>query len=220
MGVALFLIGILAILAGVVVLVIALVRKRGWGIVRALALGGVGIVLVIVGIGVGIGEVTEKSETITPATTVTPTTPESPEVTELGKSRLNPVPVGSSLTYSNQRVTVLSSQRVKKKSEYTASEDKIYLIVKLKVEFLGDAPRSYHLGRSSFDVVGSSGYVYENGYGYQYVLLDTDTPLKSGDFYGGASTSGDLVYEIDETETNMVLIWHVGFTIERYLQIP
>ncbi len=219
MGIALFLIGCLAFIAGIVMLIIALVRKRGWGVVRALAVGGAGIILVVVGIVVGIGEALKEQETITPATP-TPSGPETTAVTEVGKSRLNPVPFGSALTFGDQRVTVLSSQRVKKRGQYTASEDKIYLIVKLKVEFLGDAPQSYHLGRSSFDVVGSSGYVYEDGYGYQYVLLDTDTPLKSGDFYGGATTSGDLVYEIDETETNMVLIWHVGFTTERYLQIP
>jgi len=29
-----------------------------------------------------------------------------------------------------------------------------------------------------------------------------------------------LVYEIDESEVNMVLVWHVSWTTERYLQIP
>ena len=118
MGVALFIIGILAFLASVVMLVIALLRKRGWGVVRALALGGAGIVLVIVGIAVGVGEATEKSETITPAAPATPTTPETTVVTEVGKSRLNPVPAGAALTYGDQRVTILSSERIKKKPVY------------------------------------------------------------------------------------------------------
>jgi len=86
--------------------------------------------------------------------------------------------------------------------------------VKLKVDFLSDASRTHHLYKSDFDVVGSSGYVYD------YEWVDTDTPLKSGDFYGGATTSGDLVYEIDQTETNMVMIWHVGFVTDRYLSMP
>jgi len=38
MGVALFLIGCLAVLAGIVLLVISLVRKKGWGIIKASAL--------------------------------------------------------------------------------------------------------------------------------------------------------------------------------------
>jgi len=113
MGVALFLIGLIAIVAGVVLFVWALVRKRGWGVVRSLALGGVGIVLAIVGVAVGVGEEIEKSETITPTTPATPTTSETQVSTEVGKSRLNPIPVGQALTYGEQRVTVLSSERVK-----------------------------------------------------------------------------------------------------------
>ncbi len=214
MGVALFLIGLLAILIGVVMLIIALIRKRGWGIVRALALGTVGIVLAIVGIAVGIGEEIEKGETVTPSTSVTTPDTETPVVTEAGKSRLNAVPVGSTLTYSDQRVTVLSSERVNKIGWSTARTNNIYLIVKLKVEFIGDPSRTHRLSKSDFDVVGDSAYVYE------YEWIDTDTPLKSGEFYGGASTSGDLVYEIDQTETNMVLIWQVSLVTDRYLQIP
>ena len=212
MGVALGLIGILAILAGVVLFVWALVRKRGWGVVRALALGGTGIVLVIVGIVVGIGEVAEETETVTPAGS------ETSVVTAVGKSRLNPVPVGSALTYDDQRVTVLGSQRLTQIGTGwladTPKEGDIYLVVQLKIDFLGDASRTHRLYKSDFDVVGDSAYVYE------YEWIDTDTPLKSGEFYGGASTSGDLVYEIDQTETNMVMIWHVGLVTDRYLQVP
>ncbi len=213
MGVALFLIGILAVLTGVVLFVWALVRKRGWGVARSLALGGVGVVLAIVGIAVGIGEEAGEPGTITPVTPITPTTPETPVATEVGKSRLNPVPFGSALTYGDQRVTVLNSERVNQIGWYTADPGKVYLVVKLKVDFLGDPSQSYHLYKSDFDVVGSSGYVYD------YEWVDTDTPLKSGDFYGGATTSGDLVYEISQNETDMVLIWHVSFASERYLQI-
>ncbi len=187
----------------------ALVRKRGWGVVRSLALGGVGVVLVIVGTAVGIGEEIEKGETVTPAAQ------ETEVLTGVGRSRLNPVPDGSALTYDDQRVTVLSSERVDEIGWYTASAGKIYLIVKLKVDFLGDASRTHRLYEFDFDVVGDSAYVYE----YEW-FVDTDTPLKSGEFYGGASTSGDLVYEIDQTETNMVMIWHVGFVTDRYLSIP
>ena len=188
-------------------------RKRGWGVVRSLALGGVGVVLVIVGTAVGIGEEIEKGETVTPAAQ------ETEVLTGVGRSRLNPVPDGSALTYDDQRVTVLGSQRLTQIGTGwladTPKEGNIYLIVKLKVDFLGDASRTHRLYEFDFDVVGDSAYVYE----YEW-FVDTDTPLKSGEFYGGASTSGDLVYEIDQTETNMVMIWHVGFVTDRYLSIP
>ena len=89
------------------------------------------------------------------------------------------------------------------------------MIVKLKVDFLGDASRTHRLYELDFDVVGDNAYVHE----YEW-FVDTDTPLKSGEFYGGASASGDLVYEIDESKTNMLLIWHVGLVADRYLQVP
>ena len=62
MGVALFLIGILAIIVGIVMFIIALVRKKGWGIVRSLAIGGAGVILAIVGTIIGIAQESSKSE--------------------------------------------------------------------------------------------------------------------------------------------------------------
>ena len=52
MEIALFLIiiGILAILSGVILFIIALVKKKGWGVIRSLVIFGVGIVLLFVGI--------------------------------------------------------------------------------------------------------------------------------------------------------------------------
>ena len=68
MPTALGVIGLVAILAAVVMFVIALVRKKGWGIARSFVLGVVGFILVIVGTAIGIGEEMGKPETITPAT--------------------------------------------------------------------------------------------------------------------------------------------------------
>jgi len=206
MGIALGIIGMLATIAGIVLLIIALVKKRGWGVARSLAVLGVGIILFFVGV----------FTTPTPEG-VSPTTPSEtlPPTSEVGKSRLNPVPFGSSLIYGDQRVTVLGSQQLTKIGWYTPDEGSIYLVVKVKVDFLGDPSKSHYLSKSDFDVVGDSGYVYE----YEW-LVDTDTPLNSGDYYGGATTSGDLVYTIEQTETNMVLIWHCGWTTDRFLEIP
>lgn len=52
MEIALFLIiiGILAILTGVILFIIALIKKKGWGIIRSLVIFGAGIVLLFVGI--------------------------------------------------------------------------------------------------------------------------------------------------------------------------
>ena len=196
MGVALFLIGILAIIAGIVMFIVALVRKSGWGVVRSLAIGGVGLILVIVGVVVGV-------------------TQETPPPSEVGESRVNPVPFGSSLTYGEERLTVISSNRLKKIGWSTADVGSVYLVVNVKVDFLGEpSEKKHYLSTFVFRVVGSKGVIYDAEW------LETNTPLKSGEFYGGATTSGDLVYEIEEQETNLVLIWNCSLRVDRYFKIP
>jgi len=199
MGIALGIIGMLATIAGIVLLIIALVKKRGWGVAGSLAILGVGVIMFIAGSIM----LPEPSETPQP---------------ETGKSRLDPVPFGSSLTYGDQRVTVLGSQQLTEIGRSTPDEGNVYLAVKIKVDFLGDPSESQFLSRLDLEVVGDSGYTYE-----AELLVDTGTPLIEyyyGDFYGGATTSGDLVYEIRQTETNMVLIWHCGSATDRFLEIP
>jgi len=206
MGIALGIIGMLATIAGIVLLIIALVKKRGWGVVRSLAIVVVGIILFFVGVFT-----TPTPEGVSP----TPPSETPPATSEVGKSRLNPVPFGSSLTYGDQRVTVLGSQQLTEIDWSSPDEGNVYLAVKIKVDFLGDPSKTNYLSKSDFDVVGNSGYVYE----YEW-FVDTATPLEGGDYYGGATTSGDLVYEISQNETDMVLIWHCGLLAERFLEIP
>ncbi len=196
MGAALVLIGILAIIAGIVMFIVALVRKRGWGVVRSLAIGGVGLILAIVGTVVGITE--------------------TPTVADIGKSRLNPVSFGLSLTYGDERLTVVNSKRLTNIGWSTPDAGNIYLIVNVRVDFLDDpSEKRHYLSTVTFRVVGSDGHIYDAEW-----FLETDTPLKSGEFYGGATTSGDLVYEIDEQEANLVLIWNCGLGVDRYFEIP
>ncbi len=197
MGVALFLIGILAIIAGIVMLIVALVRKSGWGVVRSLAIGGVGLILAVVGVVVGV-------------------TQEAPPTVEVGESRLNPIPFGSSVTYVDEQVTVVNSKRVTEIGWSTPDAGNIFLIVNVKVDFLGDpTEKKHYLSTSEFRVVDSGGHIYDAEW-----LVETDAPLKSGEFYGGATTSGDLVYEVEGQETNLVLIWNCGLGVDRYFEIP
>ncbi len=216
MGVALFLIGILAFIAGIVLFIIALIRKKGWGVIRSLVIGGVGLILAIVGMVVGIAqEATEPdTETITPA--ITESKPETPKENEMGISRLNPVSFGSSLTYRDERVTVVNSKQLTKIGWSTPDAGNIYLAVNVKVDFLGDPSKKRHyLTTSDFRLVDSGGHIYDAEW-----YPETDTPLKSGEFYGGATASGDLVYEIGEKETDLVLIWNCGLGVDRYFQVP
>jgi len=215
MAAALLIIGLLAGIAGIILLVIALVKRRGWGIVRSVA------ILAAAGIMFIVGAITfTEPEAISPGTpSETPAATSEAPAAGVGKSRLNPVPFGSSLTYGDQRVTVLDSRQFTQiGTGWLADipkEGHIYLAVRLRIDFLGDPSKSYHLYKSDFDIVGNSGYVYE----YEW-LVETDNPLNEGDFYGGATTSGDLVYEVNQNETDMVLVWHCSFSTDRFLEIP
>lgn len=200
-------VGLFAAIAGIILLIIALVRKRGWGVARSLVMLAVGAIMLIVG-----AVMSPEPETISPGT------PSEAPAPEVGKSRLNPVPFGSSLTYGDQRATVLNSQRLTQIGTgwfpSIPKEGNIYLVVKLKIDFLGDPSKIHNIYTFDFDTVGDSGHVYDAKY-----YPETDTPLESGEFYGGATALGDLVYEISQNETNMVLIWHCSFSTDRFLEI-
>jgi len=56
MGIALFLIGVLIIVAGVVLFIVALVKRSGWWVLRSGAIFGAGLILVIIGVAIGISE--------------------------------------------------------------------------------------------------------------------------------------------------------------------
>jgi len=74
MGTALFLLGVLGIVAGVVLFIVALVRRSGWWVLRSGAIFGAGLLLVIVGIAIGISEEPSEEATLaTPTSTATPT---------------------------------------------------------------------------------------------------------------------------------------------------
>lgn len=215
MGVALFLIGILAVLTGIVMFIIALVKKRGWGVIRSLVLGGVGIVLLIVGVAVGVTEESKKPETIAPSPPA-PGVAETPATTEAGKSRFSPVPFGSSLTCEDERVTILSSKRLYSISYDRAEQGETFLVITIRIDFLGDPQQKKHyLSTLKYRVVGSKGQIYDAEW-----WTETDTPLKGGEFYGGSTTSGDLVYEVNEEETSFVLIWNCVLGQDRYFEIP
>ena len=216
MGIALFLIGVLAIIAGIVMFIIALIKKRGWGLLRAVVIGVVGFILMIVGIIVGITQDSSEPVTESIAPTNTEDSSETSTVNEIGKSRLNPVPYGTSLTYENQRVTVTGSNKVSEIGWTEANDSNIYLVVNVKVDFIGEqSEKKNYLSTISFRLVGNSGHIYDAEW-----YPETDNPLESGEFYGGATTSGDLVFEITEQETDTVLIWNCGFGVDRYLEVP
>jgi len=105
MGVAFVLIGLLAILAGIVMFIIALIRKRGWGVIRSLVIGGVGFVLVIVGAVVGVTQETTK-----PNPTTIPTPAPAPSVIEVTAQELwadyKANQVAADLKYKDQTLKV------------------------------------------------------------------------------------------------------------------
>ncbi len=90
------------------------------------------------------------------------------------------------------------------------------MVVTVKVDFIGDPQeKKQYLSTLNYRVVGSKAVIYDEEW-----FTETETPLKGGEFYGGASTSGDLIYEVNESETSFVLIWNCAWGQDRYLEIP
>lgn len=153
MAEALAIIGIIACVAAIVLFVMALIKRSGWGVVRSGAIFMVGLILFIVGV-----ITSSPRETVSPVEVPTPT-----REAELGKSRDNPVPFGMSLTYGDQQLTILGSERLNKIGWSTPDEGNIYLAVKLRVNFVSErTEKRNYLSASDFRVVGTTGYVYDH----------------------------------------------------------
>lgn len=131
-----------------------------------------------------------------------------------GESRLNPVPVGSPLRYGNQQLTVIGSRKTNALGYWKAAENKTYLVVTVALECLAAADATCHYGPIDFRIVGSKGKIYDSWFG-----PETESPLRSGEIFGGSSVRGDLVQEIDEDEGDLVLIWSAGLGISRYFVV-
>jgi len=214
MDVLLFLVGILGIIAGLVLFIMALVKRSNWWLLRSGAIFGVGLLLLIIGIAFGIAK--GPSEEVTSAT---PTGEESP-VIDLGKTRSNPVPLGSSLRYGDTELIVLDLVRVQ------ASEGKVHAVVTVRLRNVESQNESETYRESDFSIVGSKGILCTETEHYVYgvdelnLLFDTWEKQLSGIVvFGGTTISGNIVFDVDQDDSNLVLIWSASWNTSRYFSL-
>jgi hypothetical protein len=61
--------------------------------------------------------------------------------------------------------------------------------------------------------VGSEGTIYDN------TGCDNGNLLESGELFGGGAASGDIICEVDQADTNLVLIWSADWGVSQYFSL-
>ena len=241
------LLGILAVPIGIGIWIYRAIRHKGktwigWGT----ALGGVVMAIVGVSIGVAMMPPPEREEVVRPTepvevvafpttaeaattpapevtatatrtTTPMPTATPTPTLTPIpaGKSKGNPVPLGFTLRYRNTEMTVIGLSRSYEIGWHTPPEGKVYAVATVMIRNVGSPDKTESYVPSDFRIVGSKGVIYDDW------LFEPDTGnlLGSQEIFGGATIEGDIVREVDEDDTGLVLIWSPGWGVSCYLAL-
>jgi hypothetical protein len=161
----------------------------------------------------GIREARKGDEGVIPAIQreVTP----SPGTSEIGKTRDNPILLGSALRYGDIELTVLQLQRQANIEFRSAKEGKEYAVVTLQLRNVGPVNKTKRYNTTDFRIVGAKGIIY----GDWMFEPDTGNRLGSGEFFGGSSVSGDILREVDKDDKHLVLIWSAALGTSRYLAL-
>lgn len=172
-------------------------------------------------------EVAKPSNTPGPTVTQVPPTATktlpSPTPVPIGMSRNNPVASGQSiLCEDNLEVSVLKVERGEtawnKIYSYNMFNSKLdegmeYILVTVRVKFVGDSNKTQRVASSYFRVVGNKGTIYEEPF-----VLVVSKDLAS-ELFGGGVTEGELAFQVGQGEKNLVLIYAGGGQKARYLSL-
>ncbi len=175
------------------------------------------------------GPTATPAPTKTPAPTATPVpptatkVPPSPTPVPIGMGRDNPVPVDQSvLCEDNLEVTVLKvehgQQAWNKIYGYNMFNSKPdtgmeYILITVRVKFVGDSSKTRRVASSYFRVVGDKGAIYEEPFA---VVLGKDL---ASELFGGGVTEGELAFQVGQGEKGLVLIYAGGGQKARYLSL-
>ena len=217
LGGILVLLGVFAFCGGIVWLIIALIRRKPRRIPLLTILAGP--ILFVVG-GVLITAFGSTPSTATSANrTAEPTAVLSPTPTPIpsGKTRSEPIPYGYSTIHSGIEIAVLDVTRGANLSDSlfaSLDEGHEWVIVKLRVANPGSPDKTQRYNTLDFRIVGKKGVVYDD-----WFTPDTDTSLGSGEFFGGGEVVGDIVQQVDEDDSELVLIYSPSLRGSRYLSL-
>lgn len=140
-----------------------------------------------------------------------PPPPDGPDQATWGKSRTTPVALGYGLTYADHKLSVMSTpKRFDKIGLQSPETGKTWLVFVIRYECYSPCDLDVECLR----VEGSSSRTYE-----PRLDVKTGNPLQSSEYYGVTTVSGYIVYEIDQTETGVMLIWECAQGVERFFEV-
>ena len=134
-----------------------------------------------------------------------------------GKTRSEPVPYGYSIFHSGIEITVMDVTRGVDLSNAFSSLDEghEWVVVKLRLVNPGSPDKTQTYNTIDFRVVGKRGVIYDD---WLFAPV-TDTPLGSGEFFGGGDVVGDIVQQVHKDDGELVLIYSPSFQGSRYLSL-
>ena len=218
LGALVLFVSVLAFWGGVGWLIVSLLRKKS--VRRSLGLVLLGVVLLPIGIVLAVagGDENTPDEPVVSREATTPEeTVSAPTPTNTGKSPTSPIAYGVPVVHRDIEVTVLDIKRnhPTPSTFFEPKEEHEWVTVTLRVRNVDDdrdKAKSYN--DLDFRITGSRGLIYDNIF-----TPKTDTPLGSGDFFGGGEVTGDVVREVHKDDSELVLIFTKAFQGSRYLSL-
>ena len=218
LGGLVILVSILAFWGGVGWLIISLFRKKS--VRRSLGLVLLGIVLLPIGIVLmvaGGGGATPDEPVVSREAAAPEGTGSTPTPANTGKSPTNPLAYGVPVVHTEIEVTVLDFKRNHPtRSDFLEpKEGHEWVTVTLRVRNVDDnRDKAKHYNDLDFRITGRRGIIYDDIF-----TPNTDTPLGSGEFFGGAEITGDVVRQVHKDDSELVLIYTETFHGSRYLSL-
>jgi hypothetical protein len=151
-----------------------------------------------------------------PTSTLTPVPTPAYRPDRAGRSRSDPAPFGLPVVHRNIEITVLRVDRSWSGASLLSSlnPDQEWIAISLRLKNLGNPDKTENYNPLYFRVTGARGIIYD-----KWLTPETLNPLKSGEFFGGAELTGDIVQQVHKDDTNLVLIYSQPLLGSRYLSL-
>lgn len=158
-------------------------------------------------------EVRMPEATLKPGETRSVTMSESlaptPTTAPLGSARSNPAPVGTEVIIDDVTMKIIEVTRpvddiVAAGNMFNAAPEpgNEYIMVTISVVCNESPDVTCLLGSYDFELTGSSGFVHDPAW-----VVGVAGLLESVEFFGGATVTGGLIFEVAQDETDLILIY-------------
>ena len=140
-------------------------------------------------------------------------------------SYADPAPVGTMVGIGDLSITVARSIRpadaqVEAENPFNASPrpGNEYVLVDIMVACNASQSDTCHISSFVFSLVGSRGIAYD-----QKMFVVLSNALPAAEMYGGSTVSGQICFEVDQSETGLMLVYEVptwGQGYKAFLSLP